>query len=123
HALSPLSVCVDGSSFLQRRRGRVRRVDDVVREHLARSRQLLVLCSTGAVGSAAVSAEIGSFLGSDRAGDIHLAVTEGADPGATPEAYFPAPLRAAGLVDTIWFDFRGYRGRPSRDWAKVRDFG
>src|SRR3982751_3510966 len=61
HALAPLSVCVDGSSFLQRRRGQVRRVDDVVREHLVRSRQLLVLCSTGAVGSTAVAAEIECF--------------------------------------------------------------
>ena len=123
HSLTPLRVCVDGSTFLQRRQGRVRRVDDVVQEHLARSRQLLVLCSTGAADSPAVRSEVQSFLDTDRAGDVHLAVTDGADPSASPEAYFPEPVRAAGLLETIWFDLRGFNKRAAREWFKVRDFG
>jgi WD40 repeat protein len=122
HGLAPLRVCVDGSSFLQRRRGEVRTVDQVVRDHLERSRQLLVLCSTGAVRSAAVAAEAQSFLARGQAGAIHLAVSEGEDPAAHPRAVFPAPILAAGLERAIWFDLRGFRGRAARGWTNVRDF-
>src|SRR4029079_17051300 len=104
HALPPLRVCVDSSSVLQRRQGRVRQVDEVVRDHLARSRQLLVLCSSGAVASEAVRTEVLGFLQADRGRDVHVAVTEGSDPASTPESFFPEPLRAAGLAKTIWFD-------------------
>jgi WD40 repeat protein len=123
HGLAPLRVCVDGSSFLQRRRGQVRTVAEVVRDHLARSRQMLVLCSSGAARSAAVAAEVQDFLDRGRAGAIQLAVTEGAEPAVRPQEIFPAPVLAAGLERTIWFDLRGYRGRAARSWPKVRDLG
>jgi MTH538 TIR-like domain (DUF1863) len=101
HGLAPLRVWVDGSSFLQRRRGEVRTVDQAVRDHLERSRQLLVLCSRGATHSAAVAAETQSFLARGQASAIHLAVTEGEDPAAHPRAVFPAPILAAGLERAI----------------------
>ena len=127
--LRPLQVCVDGTDFALRRLPRERVngiVEDVVEQaldsYLARSRLLLVCCSSGAVRSRYVAHEIEWFLAQNRECDILLAVTEGAAPMATPEEIFPAAIRQSGLHQQLWYDLRGWHRWERRRWQHVRSF-
>ena len=123
HNLPPLCVCLDSGSFLTRHKGRLLETKDTINAHLARSHQILVLCSTGAARSADVAYEVSWFLQHRSASAVHLAVTEGSAPGREPAAVFPAPVIEAGIHRSIWYDLRGLRGRRARRWEKVRDAG
>ncbi|MEJ2455135.1 MAG: TIR domain-containing protein [Candidatus Thiodiazotropha sp.] len=124
--LTPLRVCVDGSDFsmppMAEREGRVRQVLDVVYTHLARSRELLVLCSEEAVDSRWVAQEISWFIEHYGSGRVRLAFTEGEAPWKEPARYFPRPLLDQGLDKSIAYDLRGYDRRRSSQWHQVPDF-
>ncbi|MEM7504953.1 MAG: WD40 repeat domain-containing protein, partial [Pseudomonadota bacterium] len=120
HGLPPLNVCLDGGSFVSRKGGRKLSVQEIVEDNLGRSRQLLVLCSSGASSSGYVAHEVRWFLEHRGAANIMLAVTEGNNPSETPDAIFPAEILETGLQKGIWFDLRSLR-RGARQWDKVRD--
>lgn len=123
--LSPLNVCLDGGSFLIRDNGRLLKTQETLDAHLALSRELLVLCSSGAVRSAQVAYEVNWFLEHREATAVavHLAVTDGSAPDQDRAAVFPASVISAGLDQSIWYDLRELRGRRARKWQKVRDAG
>ena len=118
-----LTVCLDSGSFLTRRAGRVLSIAETVEAHLARSRQLLVLCSSGAARSKYVADEVNWFLKNRDRADIHLGVTEGKNPMGDPVSVFPSPALEAHLEQDIWYDLRGLRGWRARHWQRVRDAG
>jgi hypothetical protein len=124
--LSPLDVCVDGTDFKlpPGPAGGVvgRDVPNVIVQHLARSRELLVLCSAAARLSPWVNREIDWFVENRGPEAIRLALTEGDDPLAVPEAFFAASLIERGLHRNISYDLRGFRGRGARGWSRVADF-
>ena len=120
--LPELRVFLDSSSLLRRSHGnRPEQIGEMLDERLGTSKRILVLCSPQAVRSEHVQYEIGWYLNRNRSGDVWLAVTEGEDPASTPDRYFSAAIRDAGITKQPWFDFRGYR-KAARDWHKVRDF-
>lgn len=125
-SLPPLRICVDGSDFsmppLAEREGRVREVLDVVDSYLARSRELLVLCSTDAAGSDWVEKEIRSFIERSGAGGIRIAFTEGDAPWKDPARYCPSPILEHQLHKGIAYDLRGYDQRRARQWHQVPEF-
>jgi WD40 repeat protein len=116
-----LSVCLDSGSFLRRHGDRVLPVTEMVELYLQRSRQLLVLCSSGAVRSKHVAFEIEWFLRHRGEAGMHFAVTEGPNPSADPALVFPAAVLAAGLQQSVWYDLRGLRRWRARRWKLVRD--
>jgi antiphage defense system Thoeris ThsB-like protein len=127
--LRQLQVCIDCHDFsippeetAEGRRGRPRRVLQVVIEHLARSRELLVLCSAHAARSDWVDQEIRWFLERYGARAIRLALTDGEAPWAEPESFFPKPVIEQGLHNGIAYDLRGYDERRARSWKQVPDF-
>jgi hypothetical protein len=127
--LPPLSICVDGSDFTlppieeRVRADRVRDVLDVVYDHLGRSRELLVLCSTGAAQSRWVEDEVRWFIDRHGAGRVRVAFTEGDRPWEEPARYFPKPLLDHALHKGVAYDLRGYDARRARAWHQVPEFG
>jgi hypothetical protein len=127
--LPPLSVCVDGSDFSlppieeRARADQVRDVLDVVYNHLGRSRELLVLCSTGAAQSRWVENEVRWFIEKFGPGRVRVAFTEGDRPWDEPERYFPKPLLEHQLHKGVAYDLRGYDARRAREWHQVPEFG
>src|SRR5688572_16887233 len=123
--LPPLKVCVDGSDFSlppvaeNARADRVRGVLDVVYAHLGRSRELLVLCSTGAARSHWVENEVRWFIEKFGPGCVRIAFTEGDRPWDEPESYFPKPILEHGLHKGVAYDLRGYDARRAREWRQV----
>ena len=106
--LQALRVCVDGSDFNlpppdadARTDGQRRDVLNVVFEHLARSRELLVLCSRRAARTRWIEEEVRWFIERRGAGSVRLAFTEGDDQGADPEQWFPAAIRAAASPSVV----------------------
>jgi hypothetical protein len=124
--LPPLRICVDGSDFsmppVAEREGRTREILDVVYAHLARARELLVLCSSGAAGSEWVDDEIRWFIVHQGAGRIRIAFTEGAAPQKEPARYFPPAVLEHGLLKGLAYDLRGYDPRRAKGWQQVADF-
>lgn len=128
--LGELSACLDGSDFVlsPRDRSKAQReapdavvfVPEVVEQHLAKSRQLLVLCSPQSMRSPWVRSEIQWFLEQRGAGAIRLAITHGDPAGVRPESFFAPEIINAGLDKTVWYDFRGFY-RDERRQSKVRD--
>ena len=51
-----------------------------------------------------------------------LIVTEGIDPGASPEEVFSQRIRDAELHKKVWYDFRGNHKKKAKEWSKVRNF-
>lgn len=127
-SLEPLQVCVDSSDFRMPPPGgksapaSSQKVLDVAARHLAEARELLVLCSSGSRASPWVEKEVEWFLEHRGASAIRLAITEGEDPLAEPEKYFPPILLEHGLHHNIAYDFRGFRRREAAAWKKVADF-
>ncbi len=124
--LPPLRVCVDGSDFsmppMAEREGRVREILEVVYTHLARARELLVLCSSGAAQSEWVDKEIRWFLEHRGANRIRIAFTEGVAPQNEEKRHFPPAVLEHGLLKGLAYDLRGYDKRRARDWHQVADF-
>ena len=127
-ALMPLQICVDGSDFslppIEAGGSEEARRDvlSVVYEHLAMSRELLVLCSARAAGSDWVAKEIRWFLEHRGPGAIRVAFTEGTQPWTQPETYFPPPILQHALHEGIAYDLRGYDARRSSGWTQVPEF-
>lgn len=126
-ALRALNVCRDGSDFsLARLRERAASeqgaVTVLIEGYLKQSRQLLVICSDRARDSEWVNLEIRWFLEHRGAESIVLAVSEGVDPGVDAAVIFSPIVLAAALNGKPWYDFRAFRGRPSREWRKVKLF-
>ena len=124
--LPPLRVCVDGSDFsmppVAEPAGRVREILDVVHAHLARARELLVLCSSGSACSKWVDEEIRWFVEHRGAARVRIAFTEGAAPHRERERFFPAAVLEHGLDRDLAYDLRGYDARRAKGWHQVEDF-
>ncbi len=134
--LLPLKVCLDGVTFslppagMQTDAGEGsgtfvppdRSVNPVVESYLAKSRELLVLCSSGTVKSPWVNHEIEWWLAHRDAGSIRLAVTEGNHPWSDPASFFPSAIVQHGLHEGICYDLRGFYEKRAREWRKVSDF-
>ena len=126
HVATPLQSCVDGSDFVlpppdERGESCSREIDAVIATHLAQCRELLVLCSEEAAASPWVAQEIAWFLEHRGAAYIRVALTEGDDPLASPERYFPRDLVASGFARQACYDLRGFR-RASKNWTRVDEF-
>ena len=125
-SLSPLRICVDGSDFsmppVAERAGRVREILDLVYAHLARARELLVLCSSGSARSEWVDKEIRWFIQHRGAGRVRIAFTEGTAPHREPERFFPPAVREHGLLRGLAYDLRGYDPRRAEGWHQVEEF-
>jgi len=125
-SLPPLRICVDGSDFsmppVAERERHVREVLDVVYAHLARSRELLVLCSEEAARSRWVEKEISWFFDRYGGGRVRIAFTEGEAPWSQPTRYFPPSVLRHGLHKGIAYDLRGYDRRRAGSWHQVPDF-
>jgi hypothetical protein len=123
--IPPLQVCRDGSDFgatgiAAGVADAEATIDRLLESHLARSRNLVILCSKRTAQSRYVALEIEWFL-KNRGGDhVLLAVSEGRDPIGQPEEVFPPAIIAAGLHYKPWYDLRGFRGRQAKSWMKVR---
>ncbi len=122
--IEPLNVCLDGSDFSlpapHATGEQVRRdVDGVIYSHLARCRELLVLCSKAAVQSVFVQREIAWFLEHRGENFVRLVLTEGRDPMTEPEQYIPAALLERGFATRACYDMRGFRKTEAKAWARV----
>ncbi|HKQ06378.1 MAG TPA: TIR domain-containing protein [Blastocatellia bacterium] len=121
-SLIPLRACVDGSDFhTSARSGGGDDVGKTIESYLARSKELLVLCSRNARQSTWVDQEIKWFLANRGSGAIRLALTEGEDLSHLDEI-FPQAVLDAGLHKRIAYDFRGVHKRARQKWQSVRDF-
>jgi hypothetical protein len=134
--LSPIKVCLDGVTFslppagLQADAGEGsvtfapsdRSVNPVVESYLAKSRELLVLCSSRTIKSPWVNHEIEWWLAHRDAGSIRLAVTEADYPWSDPASFFPSVIVQHGLHEEICYDLRGFYEKRAREWSKVSDF-
>jgi hypothetical protein len=124
-SLPPIQVCRDGSDFIAQRARASLPADQSIRtlieRYLDESEYLVVLCSAKACASKWVAAEIEWFLAHRGADRVLLVVSEGRDPAANPAEVFPKPILDAGLHHEPYYDLRGFRGRQSRSWIKVRD--
>ena len=129
--IKALRVCLDGSDFILQgwdgeeaptvtKRG----ADATLSHYLDRSRELLVLCSTGSARSDYMAKEIRHFMEHRGTGRIRLAYTDGTDPDrrSNPEQFFPAPVIERGLHQDLAYDLRGYDGRRAREWGATTDF-
>lgn len=123
--LRELKICVDGNDFSlaeERPRGEnASAIDALLHENLAKSRYLLVFCSRRSMTSEWVDKEIVWWLERREPHTILLAITEGVDVSSRPQDFFSERIYQAGLHLRPWYDFRGFRGREVRSWAKVRD--
>jgi hypothetical protein len=124
--LSPLNVCVDGNDFKlppsPASSAAARDVPQVIVENLARSRELLVVCSAAAAQSKWIDQEIDWFLTHRGPQSIRLALSEGDQPMNEPERYFAPGLLAHGLHRNICYDLRGFDARRAREWSAVADY-
>ena len=126
--LARLRVCLDGSDFSLEQHSDVledttdiRSDERLVRNYLASSRKLLILCSRGACDSNWVGREVQWFLEYHAARDITVAYTEDREPWEQASDFIPAPLLAAGF-DKFGLDLRGYDVTRCGDWGVVADF-
>lgn len=123
--IAPVQVCRDGSDFsIQRTRQRSTSatvIEDLIESYLAESEYLVVLCSSRTPQSRYVDFEVQWFLRNRGPDSILLAVTEGVDPSAIPQAVFPKTLIDVGLHRKPFYDLRGFKGRSAETWTKVRD--
>lgn len=127
-ALPPLQVCLDGSDFslppLEEDASDAARRDvlGIIYSHLAQSRELLVLGSRGTAQSEWVDKEVRWFL--DHAGParVRLAFTEGNEPWAEPDAFFPPSVIEQKLHEGIAYDLRGYDKQRAQGWRQVPEF-
>lgn len=112
--LPQLSVCVDGTDFTMRNLAGAGSemvhdaIEAVIDHYLARSRLLLVLCSSGAVRSRYVEHEIDWFREHRSVCDLLLAVTDG-DPVGHPAVVFPTAVRPRPDRTWPWYDMRRTR--------------
>lgn len=124
-ALRALHICVDGSDFTLPKTAAAgepgEELPRIIESYLASSRYLLVVASRGARQSSWVRQEVEWFLSNRPKDRILLAVSQGYDPGATPDEVFPEPLVAAGLHRKLWYDLRGANPQQAQHWLKVRD--
>jgi hypothetical protein len=118
--LKELKVCRDGSDF--HITGEAGQTQDTINRYLARSQELLVLCSGKARPSEWVNEEVRWFLRNRGASAIHVALTEGARLECLEQEVFPPALVEAQLQRKIGYDSRGFWGRSSRSWESVRLF-
>lgn len=125
-SLRTLNVCVDGSDFTiprkEKNNAETGNIPDVIKEHLSKSAELLVLCSAKACQSIWVNDEIKWFLENRGPHAIRLAVTEGIDPKKQPDEVFPQAIIDTGLHTKIWYDFRAFRGKITDSWITVKNY-
>lgn len=98
------------------------RVPNVIVRHLAKCRELLVLCSSESMASKWVRDEIKYFVKHDRTARIRIALTHGNEAEKAPEQFFAPELVEAGLHETIWYDLRGFHRQERNINDRVKDF-
>ena len=121
-SLTPLRVCVDGSDFhTDTTSGADGEIESTIESYLAKSKELLVLCSRNARTSTWVDQEIRWFVDNRGKDAIRVALTEGEDLNKLDEI-FPQAILDEGLHKRIAYDFRGARKRNRQKSQAVRDF-
>ena len=96
-SLTPLRICVDGSDFhTGTGSGAGSEVKSTIESYLAKSKELLVLCSRNARKSTWVDQEIRWFLANRGPNSIRVALTEGEDLSKLDEV-FPQAILETGL--------------------------
>ena len=129
--LKHLNACLDGSDFVlsskERSAAEGRGTDlptsipEIIERYLAKSRQLLVLCSPQSMRSPWVRKEIQWFLDNRGPGAIRLVLTRGNEASESPEGFFAPEILEARLHESVWYDLRQFY-RDQRSLPKVRDF-
>src|SRR5689334_2351133 len=120
--LTPLRVCVDGSDFQAAKRSdKGGEVGSTIDTYLAKSKELLVLCSRNAHKSKWVDQEIRWFLDNRGPDAIKVALSEGEDLSKLEEV-FPPAIVETGLHKRIAYDLRGFNKELRLKAQAVRDF-
>ena len=121
-SLNPIRVCVDGSDFQASKSGAGREVGSTIDNYLAKSKELLVLCSKNARKSRWIDQEIRWFLANRGPDAIRVALTEGEDLSKLEEEVFPPAIVETGLHKRIAYDFRGANKLTRQKAQALRDF-
>ena len=121
-SLTRLRICVDGSDFqAAKRSGKGGEVASTIDNYLAKSKELLVLCSRNAQKSKWVDQEIRWFLANRGPEAIRVALTEGEDLSKLEEV-FPPAIVETGLHKQIAYDLRGFNKNTRQKAQALRDF-